>query len=135
MSRPPVSVALPLVAVGGALGACARYGITELWPAGGGFPWATFAINVVGCAFLASLPLLPVVRRSDRLPLFLGTGVLGGFTTMSAASEQTVALVDRGATGTAAAYCLGTPAAALLVVAVIAPAANRAWLHAEEADG
>lgn len=69
------------VAAGGALGAAARYGMAEAWPAPvHGFPWATLAVNVVGC--LAIGVLLGVERR----PLvrgFAGTGVLGGFTTFS----------------------------------------------------
>ena len=78
-----------------------------------------FLINVVGSGALAAVPLLPAVRRRPWLPLFLGTGVLGGFTTMSAASVDTFALLDRGDVGLGLAYCLGTLGAALLAVVVV----------------
>ena len=53
------------------------------------------------------------------MAVFLGTGVLGGFTTMSAASFDTFALLDAGHVGSAAAYGVGTLAAALLAVALV----------------
>lgn len=78
--------------LGGALGAAARAVLTDLTPPSG-IAWITLAINVVGSAVLAALPAVAVVRRSRWLPVFLGTGVLGGFTTMSAAVA--VPLADR----------------------------------------
>ncbi len=69
--------------LGGALGASARALLTDL-TAATGFPWMTLAINVVGSALLAGLPAVAVVRRSRWLPVFLGTGALGGFTTNDA---------------------------------------------------
>lgn len=106
-----------LAAAGGALGALARWAITLAFPtAAGAFPWATFAINVVGSALLAGLLLLPVVRRHDWLPVLLGTGVLGGFTTMSSASSQTVVLFEDGHLLTGLCYLLGTLGAAVLAV-------------------
>lgn len=109
-----------LTAVGGALGALARWGVGEAWHvAADGFPWPVFAINVAGSALLAVLPALAFVRRHAALPVFLGTGVLGGFTTMSTASEQTASLVESGHAGTAFAYAAGTLAAALVAVALV----------------
>ena len=76
---PPVA-ALAAVAAGGALGALARYGLTEAFPdSPAGFPWTVFAINVAGSALLALLPVLAVVRRRPLLTPLLGPGVLGGF--------------------------------------------------------
>lgn len=110
---------LAAMAVGGAAGALARWGLTEAFPADAdAFPWSTFAINVVGSALLALLPAFAVVRRERLLAVALGPGVLGGFTTLSAYSEQTRALLDHGRTGTAAVYVLGTLAACLVAVAV-----------------
>jgi CrcB protein len=77
------------------------------------------AINVVGSALLAALPLVPAVRARVWLPLFLGTGVLGGFTTMSAASTDTFSLLERGEIALAVAYCLGTLVAALVAVMAV----------------
>ena len=47
------------VSAGGVLGALARYGIGQAWPtAAGGFPWATFVINVTGCLLIGALMVL-----------------------------------------------------------------------------
>lgn len=54
----------------------------------------TLAINVAGCALIAALPALAVVRRSRGWSVFLGTGVLGGFTTMSTAVALPVAALS-----------------------------------------
>jgi CrcB protein len=106
--------------VGGAMGAVARWALTDLFPvAAGSFPWVTFLINVAGSGLLAALPLLTAPRSRPWLGLLLGTGVLGGFTTMSAASTETFVLIDRGATGLALTYCLGTLCASLLAVVLI----------------
>lgn len=107
------------VAAGGAVGAVLRYGCGELAPDGAGFPWTTFAINLVGCALLAGLELLPLARRSSTWAAALGPGVLGGFTTFSATSEQGRALLDAGDVGLAASYLLGTLGACLLAVNVV----------------
>ena len=108
-------------ALGGALGALARWGLTETFPAdGGSWPWATLVINVCGCLALGLLLGLVFVRSpgSPWLRPFLGTGVLGGFTTYSAFAVETVQLTDAGRPGLAAGYVLvsmagGVAAAAL----------------------
>lgn len=107
------------VAAGGACGAVLRYAAIQAQPDGTGFPWTTFAINVLGSALLAGLLLLPLARRSTVWAAGLGPGVLGGFTTFSATSEQARALLADGRTGLAAAYVLGTLAAGLVAVAVV----------------
>jgi CrcB protein len=107
------------VAVGGALGALARWGLSEAFPNDAdAFPWTVFAINVAGSFVLALLPALAVVRRRRLLAVGLGPGVLGGFTTLSAYSEEARALLDQGRAGTAALYLVGTLAACLVAVAV-----------------
>ena len=122
MSAPvPLRTGILLTAAGGAVGALARWALEESFPAHGtAFPWTTFAVNVIGSGLLALLGLLPAVRRRPALPVLLGTGVLGGFTTMSAASVDTVRLLDHGASITGTAYALGTLGAALLLVGAIA---------------
>ena len=85
----------------------------------GRFLWTTLLINVVGSGLLALLPLFPAVRRRQWLGLLLGTGFLGGFTTMSAASAETFALLERGDVGLGLAYSLGTLAAALAAVLLV----------------
>ncbi|WP_435858547.1 fluoride efflux transporter CrcB [Streptomyces pathocidini] len=110
---------LAVVAAGGAIGAVARYGATLAWPTPqGAFPWAVFAVNVVGCALIGVLMVL-VSERGAGHPLvrpFLGTGVLGGFTTFSTYAVDLVGLLERDAFVTAVAYAAGTLAAALAAV-------------------
>lgn len=122
MSRagsPPASHVLA-VALGGAVGALLRWALVLAFPhAGGGVPWVVVAVNVLGSGLLALLPALAVVRRRDWVPPLLGTGVLGGFTTMSAASVDTVVLADAGRTAAAAAYLLLTLGGALLAVLLV----------------
>ncbi|MGD9961624.1 fluoride efflux transporter CrcB [Nocardioides sp.] len=108
--------ALLAVAVGGALGAVLRWSLGLLAPDGQGFPWTTFAINVSGSFLLALLPALPSVRRHRLLPLFLGTGVLGGYTTLSTYAEESRVLFADGRAGLALAYLLGTLAACVMAV-------------------
>jgi fluoride exporter len=133
--RPAV---LAVVALGGAAGALLRWALTVAWPDPvDGFPWTIFAVNVVGAGVLALLPAFAVVRRRELLPPLLGTGVLGGFTTLSTYSEQTRELVAHGRPGLAASYVVGTLAACLLAVAGadrFSTAAARAEFDREEGD-
>ena len=96
-----------LVASGGALGCVARYlASLAAVPMSAAFPWATFAINVVGSFVLgAVLGALPAGHAGR---LFFGTGLCGGFTTFSTFSAEVVALVERGAVGRAGAYAAGS---------------------------
>ncbi|MCY7396962.1 MAG: CrcB family protein [Nocardioides sp.] len=118
------------VAVGGAVGGVLRWACSELVADGAGFAATTFSINVVGSFLLALLPAAPAVRRSRTLAVGLGPGVLGGFTTLSAVSEQTRSLLDAGDTATAALCLLGTLAASLVAVAV----ASRLCAAAQQAQ-
>ncbi|MTJ62235.1 fluoride efflux transporter CrcB [Nocardia seriolae] len=87
---------LAVISAGGALGALARYGLAQLWPTPpGGFPWATFATNVIGC-FLIGILMVAVTEIWVAHPLvrpFLGVGILGGFTTFSTYANDTRALL------------------------------------------
>ncbi len=107
---------IAVIAVGGALGAAARYGLAHAWPTPqGGFPWAIFLVNVSGCLLIGALMALgpaPLTRY------FLGTGVLGGYTTFSAYTLDFAHLVSAGRVGLAFAYLAGTLAAALAAVHV-----------------
>jgi CrcB protein len=107
------------VAAGGAVGAAARYAVDLAVPwHGGGLPWGTLAVNVTGCLLMGVL-MAVLLRRPDRPPLvrpFLGTGVLGGYTTFSAFALQVLLLNDGGDPVAAAVYLAGTPVAAVLAV-------------------
>ncbi|MEU9372196.1 CrcB family protein [Streptomyces sp. NPDC048255] len=113
----PQGRVLAAIAAGGAVGACARYGISVLWPAGpGAFPWATFWINVAGCALIGVLMVLIGAGGRAAHPLvrpFAGAGVLGGFTTFSTYALDVSRLLDDGAAGAALAYACLTVVAAL----------------------
>lgn len=105
---------LTIVAGGGALGAGGRWGVGQLLDGtSGGFPWATFVVNVVGCVLLG-LATRRVARGSDAW-LGIVVGVLGGFTTFSAFAVETRALLDDGRGGTALLYV-----GASLVVGLVA---------------
>jgi CrcB protein len=113
------SASLAAVAVGGSVGALARWALAEALPhESGRFPWATFLTNIVGCLLIGVLMVLVVERYPDRLLLrpFVGTGILGGFTTFSTYAVDTRTLVATGHGPFAAAYLLGTLAAGLLAV-------------------
>ncbi|BCY05293.1 CrcB family protein [Actinoplanes sp. L3-i22] len=107
--------ALAAVAGGGVLGALARYAIGVVWPhTPAEFPWAIWSINVSGCFMIGVLyTLLARFRPEGRLTrLFLGTGVLGGYTTFSTAEVD----VLRAVPGIALAYLFATVVGALLAV-------------------
>ncbi len=131
--RPPATRLVVAVAIGGATGAALRGVLGGLAPEADGALWITFAINVVGAFALAALPALRAVRRSPTLTAGLGAGVLGGFTTLSATSEQARYLLDTGRTGTAAVYLVGTLAAAVVAVAVASRVVGR-LTEADPAD-
>lgn len=110
---------LAAVIAGGVLGACARYGATLLWPTvPGAFPWTTFWINVTGSAAMGVLMVL-ITERTTAHPLvrpFLGTGVLGGYTTFSTYAVDARGLVVDHRAGTALLYLAATLGAALFAV-------------------
>ena len=112
----PSTVAL--VALGGLLGALARVAVGQVWPVDV-LPWSTLAVNVSGTAVLAFLPALAVVHRRPLLAPFLGTGVMGGYTTLSTASAETVALGDGGRPLLALVYVAVTLGACVVAVALV----------------
>jgi fluoride exporter len=119
--RRSLGAVLAVVALGGGLGAVARYGLSELWPTQpGAFPWATFVVNTVGCLLIGMLMVLVTdVWSAHRLARpFLGVGVLGGFTTFSTYTAEAQALLRPGTVPLAFTYLAGTVAAALLAVIV-----------------
>ena len=122
---------LAVIAVGGAIGATARYLIGLAWrtPAGG-FPWATLVINIAGSALIGVLMVLvtDVWTRQRYLRPFLGTGILGGFTTFSTYTLDIQRLIADRHPGTALIYLASTAAAALIAVWATA-SATRSLIH------
>jgi CrcB protein len=109
------------VALGGAVGALLRYALGRLaGPSEQGWPWATFAENLSGSPLLGALLVAVVERgRGHRLARpFLGVGVLGSFTTMSAYGVETQQLLLADRPALAAAYAVCTLVGALLAVLV-----------------
>jgi CrcB protein len=106
-----------VIAAGGALGGALRHGLNQVIPPGAaGFPWSTFAENVLGSFLLGLLMvyLLDVWRPNRYLRPFLGVGVLGGFTTFSAYTSEIRGLLLDGAAVVAGLYLVGSLAAGLL---------------------
>jgi CrcB protein len=113
------AAALAVIAAGGAIGATARYLIGLAWPTPpGGFPWATLVINVAGSALIGVLMVLltDVWTRQRLLRPFLGTGILGGFTTFSTYTFDIQHLVTAGHPDTGLLYLASTAAGALIAV-------------------
>lgn len=100
MGSRQTSVSVALVCAGGALGSGARY-LAATWAAqafGPDFPRGTLLVNVVG-SYLIALVMGLSLRTgaiSPRARLFLATGVMGGFTTYSSFSWETLRLLDGG---------------------------------------
>jgi CrcB protein len=121
---------LVVIAVGGAVGALARYGVELVLPTvPGRFPWGTFVINVVGCLLIGVLMVLvtDVFTGRPLLRPFVGVGVLGGFTTFSTYANEARGLLRPGSVPVAFGYLAGTLVSALLAVLVGMVVARRLW--------
>jgi CrcB protein len=96
------------IALGGALGALARYGVANALGAllGRTFPWGTLAVNVAGSAAMGVLFVLVVGNEAVRREWesVATVGFLGAFTTFSTFSLETVLLLQGGRAGVALAY-------------------------------
>ncbi len=129
-----------LVALGGAVGATARYALGLAVHPAGGWPLGTLLANLLG-AFLLGMLLEALVRRGPeteagrRLRLALGTGLLGGFTTFSSLALELERLLAAGSAGVALGYaavslvlgflaCLGGIALAARHHASVGPAGS-----------
>jgi CrcB protein len=119
-----------LVALGGGLGAASRFGVSLAVPVrADGWPWATFSINVAGSFLIGLLAGWLAAKGEDGEPwrLFLGVGVLGGFTTFSAYSLETMRMIERSDWVGAATYAIGSVIAGLLAVGIGIALARRVF--------
>jgi CrcB protein len=118
---------LLLVCAGGALGSGARY-LVSTWAArqlGPDFPRGTILVNVTGSFLLALVFGLRTEALSADTRLFLGAGIMGGYTTYSSFNYETIALLERGSAGLAVANVLVT-VAACFVAGLLGLVAGRA---------
>ncbi len=100
------------VAVGGAIGASFRFTIASVIA----FPFGTLAVNVVG-SFLMGLAFVILVEKGmERWIPFTMAGVLGGFTTFSAFSLDTLKLYDAGRIGAAGGYVVASVVLSVLAL-------------------
>jgi fluoride exporter len=110
---------LAAIFAGGVVGALARTGLAEASPAAArAWPWATFAVNVLGAFLLGYF----VTRLQERLPAsaykrpFLGTGVCGALTTFATMQLELYQMVDAHRFGLALGYAVATLIASLLAI-------------------
>ena len=102
---------LALVAFGGALGASCRYltGIGILRVLGQtGFPLGIITVNILGSFLMGVFVALAANRGLPNLSPLVATGFLGGFTTFSSFSLETINLYERGEVGLAALYVVSS---------------------------
>lgn len=107
---------LAAIAVGGVLGAEARYGLSVLLPhQPGQWPLSTWLVNSSGC-FLVGILMVVITELTTPHHLvrpFLGVGILGGYTTFSTAMLDVQQLAQAGHGGAALGYLTGTGATAV----------------------
>lgn len=99
-----------MVFLGAGLGGLLRWTISGVWtPAQSHFPWATFGINVSGCfAIGLVIALVPDTPGNHFYRQFLLGGLLGGYTTFSTFSRETLLLLQSGRPLAAALYVIGS---------------------------
>jgi len=107
------------VASGSAFGALCRWGaglwLNARWQ---GFPLGTLFVNVVGGLLIGAAIAWFETRPFDNLRLFVTTGMLGGFTTFSAFSAESLMLLERGQWSLALAHTVAHVLGALACVAL-----------------
>ena len=127
-------MAYVLAALGGALGALARWGVATAFPhEPGGWPWATLLVNLTGCLLIGVLlaVLLSRFPASTWARPFLAVGVLGGYTTFSTFAVDIVQAGEAGAWLTAVGYLLASVLGGVACV-VVGLAGARAVLRPAE---
>jgi CrcB protein len=108
------------VALGGAIGASARWGLDRYIEARSEsiFPWATFVINVTGCFLIGVLSIQLVDRHHIPAWIRIGivVGVIGGYTTFSTFAQEGFTLFESRDVAVGLAYAAGTVVVGILAV-------------------
>ena len=94
------------VGIGGSIGACLRFFLSQIIVYETGFPLATFIANLIGCFALSYLLSGKLLSYYPKLKLALTTGLLGSFTTFSTFSSETISLISDQLYGIAFVYVL-----------------------------
>ena len=114
--------AIILVMLGGAFGSGARYlvGRYALGAFGPNFPWGTLAVNLAGGLLMGLLAgtLARIGEGGEHWRLLVGVGLLGGFTTFSAFSLDTINLIERGDWGLGLGYVLASVLGSVVALAI-----------------
>ena len=114
-------MAYVFAALGGVLGALARWAVSEALPhSPDAWPWATFLVNLTGCLVIGVLLAVLLARfaHSTWLRPFLAVGVLGGYTTYSTFTVDVVHLTEAGRPALAAGYVLASVIGGVAAVVV-----------------
>jgi CrcB protein len=108
-----------LVGAGSFVGGALRYMVSQLLRYSGGFPWATFAVNLLGCLVIGVLwgIFSRYAHLSQQLVLFLSVGFCGGFTTFSTFSKESLQLIHAGNWTCFALYVAASVVLGILLVA------------------
>jgi len=118
------------VALGGAIGASARFGagLVLVRAFGNGFPVAVLAVNIVGSFLMGLFVVWSFQRGMEQWNLFVMTGILGGFTTFSAFSLEAFTLFEKGQVGAAGLYVALSVVLSLLGLFAGVTLARGLWL-------
>jgi len=113
-------VTVTLIGIGGGCGTLARWALESGFPVGAQLlPWTTIGINALGAGVLGAMLAWLTASGPDqgwrrRVRLTVGTGVIGGFTTYSAFSIETMGFLRRGQLWSGIAYAVLTLVVGLL---------------------
>jgi CrcB protein len=128
-AHPQISrLELAAVGAGGAVGALGRVGLEQAWPtAAGNWPWATFAVNILGAFLLGSL-MTGLRHGPISIPTYrlLGTGFCGALTTFSTMQVELLQMLDHARYGLAIGYVGASVVCGYAAVSVAARLITRA---------
>jgi CrcB protein len=124
------------VGAGGAVGALGRVGLAQAWPSmAGGWPWATFAVNILG-AFLLGCLMTGLRHGPISIPTYrlLGTGFGGALTTFSTMQIELLEMLDRSRYELAIGYVSASVIGGYAAVSVAAKLIGRATVMGATAE-